>query len=86
MDGSARISTPGVITRAQLSPCSRLKTEIALEVIPRLSGNLLIMVSFSLIARPYCSTSHANVHSLIKGQERRYIVERIMDLDLVTMS
>jgi hypothetical protein len=84
--GMPKTSTLGVITRGQLSPCSRSKEEIASEATPRLSGHLLMIVSMLVIVMRCCSTSLANVTSPTNEQEERYGAVRQGDLTLVTMS
>jgi hypothetical protein len=47
--GSSKTSTLGVITRGQLSPCSRSKEVTASEATAKLSGHLLLLVSLLVI-------------------------------------
>jgi hypothetical protein len=82
--GIQKTSTLGVITRGQLSPCSRSKEEIASEATPKLSGHLI--VTMLVIVMRCCSTSLANVTSSTNEQEKRYSADLLRDLTLVGMS
>jgi hypothetical protein len=80
------IFTLGVITRGQLSPCSRSKEVTALEATPKHSGHLLHLISMLVIVMRCCSTSLANVTSPTNEEEERYTANIMRDLHLVTMS
>ncbi len=54
--------------------------------IPRLSGNLIVMVSMLVIVMRCCSTCLANVISPTNEQEKRYTAAQQRDLVMVTMT
>jgi hypothetical protein len=68
-DGSMMTSTIDVTTRGLPSPCLMSRTEMSLVGIPRLSGNLLVVML--VIVMRCCSTCLANVTSPTNEQEKR---------------
>ncbi len=85
-DGSAKTSTIDVIARDLLSPYLRFRVEMWLEVIPRLSGNLFLLVSVLVIVKRCCSICLPKVTSPTNEQEKRYSVTHSKDLVLVVDS
>ena len=82
-DGSAKTSTIDVIARDILSPYLRLRVEMWLEVIPRLSGSLFLLVSVLVIMKRCCSICPPKITSPTHEQEKRYSVTHSKDLVLV---
>ena len=81
--GNAKISTPAVITRDPLSPCSRSKMETALVATQRLSGlKLEIMKKMKML----CYSTYLKKFSYqTADQGKRFLEDIHLDLALVSM-